>query len=196
MLSQAVAGAQSSNFHIPLDQLMTGQNAKQQQLIPPQQSTSSRLLNHPLPPPHYTTSAVNPSGYTPLPYPTNTSEHTDINENDEYKKTFSASSQSNMERNHSVHLHGDANNQRANSTIGGAKVGSPPPQSKPYKSSDPALAAVNYSSSHDTDKLISQQPPTFTLSSLTQDTERLNTMYQLPSISRTFVTDEDDDYDA
>lgn len=177
-----------TSFHIPLDQLLSGQNAKQ--AIPPP-SSDPRLLNQPLvpPPPTHYTASVN-TGFS-LPF-SSTSEQTDINENAKYKKVFNSSSPSHRERNLSMHSTDGAHDRVSNQVGGSTSMND---MSKPYKSSDPALAAVNYSS-QDSEKLISQQPPMFTLSSLTQDTERLNTMYQLPSISRPFVTDEDDDYDA
>lgn len=183
-----IPGEQTS-FHIPLDQLLSGQNAKQQGMPP---SSDPMLLNRQPLPTHYTAS-VNP-GF-PLPY-SNTSEQTDINENAKYEKVFNSSSPSHRERSLSIHsadgVHDRVSNITNQVSCGATSMND---TSKSYKSSDPALAAVNYSS-QDNEKLVSQQPPMFTLSSLTQDTERLNTMYQLPSISRPFVTDEDDDYDA
>ena len=128
---------------------------------------------------------------------------TDVNEDAKYEKAYSVSPPMHRSRNTSLHSRNDASdrldgnvyhNEGSHHTACGSLNSSVKDLSKPYKSSDPALAAVNCS--QDSEKLVSSHPPMFSLSSLTQDTERLNTMYQLPTISRPFVTDEDDDYDT
>jgi hypothetical protein len=180
--SQSDKSRKESGFHIPLDQLLSEEKPKQ--MIP-------------------TTTCRSTDGNIKSPYPGGDVKYppgqTDVNKNDKFDKTYIVSPSMHRDastcsrRISSDRLDVNVYHNDSHASLGSLNSSIKDHQ-KSYKSSDPALASVNCS--NDGEKLLSPQPPMFSLSSLTQDTERLNTMYQLPSISRPFVTDEDDDYDT